>query len=50
LSSPYAKNPKEFRGADKMPKPLEAARILSSVVGKVLEYENGSFLDVRDLE
>lgn len=47
---PMVKKLKEARGTDKMPKPGDAAKIISLVISKVVEYESGSFLDVRDLD
>jgi len=45
---PMVKKLKEARGTDKMPKPLDAAEIIASAIGKAVEYESGSFLDVRE--
>lgn len=47
---PMVKKLKDARGTNKMPKPLDAAKIISSAVSKVVEYESGSFLDVRDID
>lgn len=45
---PMVKKLKEARGTDKMPKPLDAAETIASAIGKAIEYESGSFLDVRE--
>lgn len=45
---PMVKKLKEARGTDKMPKPLDAAKIISLAISKAVDYDSGSFLDVRD--
>ena len=40
---------KEARGTEVMPKPLEAARIVSESIGKATAYPSGSYLDVRKM-
>lgn len=47
---PMVKKLKEARGTDAMPKPLDAAKIITSAISKVIGYESGGFLDIRDLE
>lgn len=46
---PKVQRLKEARGTDSMPKPLDAAKTVSIAISKVVEYETGSFLDVREL-
>jgi benzil reductase ((S)-benzoin forming) len=46
---PMVKKLKEARGTNQMPKPPEAAKIVADSVKKVLNYDSGSFLDVREL-
>jgi benzil reductase ((S)-benzoin forming) len=40
---------KKARGTENMPKPLEAARIVSCSINKAIDYDSGSFLDVRKM-
>jgi benzil reductase ((S)-benzoin forming) len=47
---PMVKKLKEARGTESMPKPFDAAKIISSAISKVVEYKSGSFLDVRDID
>lgn len=46
---PMVKKLKEARGTNQMPKPPEAAKIVADSIKKVLNYDSGSFLDVREL-
>jgi hypothetical protein len=46
---PLVKKLKKARGTKKMPKPLEAARVVSKSIIKALKYPSGSFLDVREM-
>lgn len=49
IKYPLVKKLKQARGTGKMPKPIEAARIIADAIVKVIAYESGSFLDVREL-
>jgi len=46
---PMVSKLKDARGTDRMPKPLEAARIVSESIGRAKEYPSGSYLDVRKM-
>ena len=46
---PLVKKLKTARGTKKMPKPIEAARIVAKSITKVKKYPSGSFLDVREM-
>jgi benzil reductase ((S)-benzoin forming) len=47
---PMVKKLKQARGTESMPKPSDAAKIISSAISKLVKYESGSFIDVRDLD
>jgi benzil reductase ((S)-benzoin forming) len=46
---PLVKKLKEARGTGKMPKPHEAAEIVADSVKKAVDFDSGSFLDVREM-
>jgi benzil reductase ((S)-benzoin forming) len=46
---PLVKKLKEARGTENMPRPAEAAKIVTDSIQKVASFESGSFLDIRDL-
>ncbi len=46
---PMVKKLKAARGTEEMPKPLDAAKIVSKSITKALKHPSGSFLDVREL-
>jgi benzil reductase ((S)-benzoin forming) len=46
---PLVKKLKEARGTEGMPKPIDAAKIVSKSIRRVLKYPSGSFLDVREI-
>jgi hypothetical protein len=46
---PLVKKLTEARGTEKMPKPKDAAKIVSKSIPRALEHPSGSFLDVRDM-
>ncbi len=41
---------RQARGSDVMPKPREAAERLAKVIQKLLEFDSGSFIDIRQLD
>lgn len=46
---PLVKKLKEARGTEKMPKPMDAAKIVSKSIANALKHPSGSFLDVREM-
>lgn len=46
---PSIEKMKSAKGTDKMPSPEEAASMLADAIEKVMEYESGSFADVREM-
>ena len=46
---PLVKILKEARGTEKMPKPMETAKIVSKSIANALKQPSGSFLDVREM-
>lgn len=46
---PVVKKLKSAKGTEKMPPPDKAAKLVARGIEKALEYESGSFLDVRNM-
>jgi benzil reductase ((S)-benzoin forming) len=46
---PVVEKLKSAKGTEKMPPPDRAAKTVARGIEKALEYESGSFLDVRNM-
>ena len=49
IDFPVVKKLKEAKGTEQMPPPARAAEIVADAIEKAMNYESGSFVDVRQL-
>jgi hypothetical protein len=49
IDFPVVQKLKKAKGSEQMPPPERAAEIVADAIKKALNYESGSFVDVRQL-